>query len=619
MADTEARGCTPLFVFLTPPLLMPLSWSHTINFPSYVSRARRLHVFRLPSISCHANATHLDGASLTGQRTFLEAASKMFSASYAISLSNAFPTVPSSNCSTIPPRPRTLEETSFRHIRRDPTNLAVWYHSMPYSALVGLDVFDIPITHTAMRADNLSNPLSGPNGQLAAVVLPSAHIWPFTDNTRVLHEAFKPRRHYLPAYEGRLTDEEPPSYRSQEGPRLRLRAYIDELGAVSKPLKGILGASRHKVDPSDLEKGKAICSAKKWQNSEFGTVLLGYFRGTLKCQMHYIRFLKSPRLQKGGKGNVPSSLTAKVTVTTDLGESFLWADINLVVELVSEDGKTLLAKGKEYSWKGSDGMRSLEVSMPIPPFRNKKVSKRRMLVRPKDAKQTANDFATILHCSSKFDGDSEDGGIVAVRSMAVDVSPESSSQGSGAGLAERVFDLGKSELHIWEETGESIARHIWYATTAYLTLLSPQTASNSSSASLSPLPDLPALKQTLSKQNLQILELGAGCGVVGITMATSFPNISRTLLTDLPEASSILTQNTSPQVLTHPSSKRVSHQVLDWALPLPRNVAETRWDLVVVADCTYNPDVVPDLVATLGTVAKDYVFVPNEAFAAFLY
>lgn len=33
-------------------------------------------------------------------------------------------------------------------------------------------------------------------------------------------------------------------------------------------------------------------------------------------------------------------------------------------------------------------------------------------------------------------------------------------------------------------------------------------------------------------------------------------------------------------------------------------MANTAWDLVLIADCTYNPDVVPDLVATLGRVRE---------------
>lgn len=54
----------------------------------------------------------------------------------------------------------------------------------------------------------------------------------------------------------------------------------------------------------------------------------------------------------------------------------------------------------------------------------------------------------------------EKGGVVSVWSMEIDTRTGKS---VGSGMAERVFgfESGK-EVHIWEETGESIARHIWY-------------------------------------------------------------------------------------------------------------------------------------------------------------
>lgn len=122
----------------------------------------------------------------------------------------------------------------------------------------------------------------------------------------------------------------------------------------------------------------------------------------------------------------------------------------------------------------------------------------------------------------------------------------------------------------------------------------------------STLPRLPILETTLSQPNLNILELGAGCGIVGITLLHTLPTPSQILLTDLPEATEILTHNLTPSILGPlPSNlSKISHQVLDWSSPLPPNVAATSWDMVVVADCTYNPDVVPDLVMTLGRVAE---------------
>lgn len=127
---------------------------------------------------------------------------------------------------------------------------------------------------------------------------------------------------------------------------------------------------------------------------------------------------------------------------------------------------------------------------------------------------------------------------------------------------------------------------------SYLAAISPLTSSHPHA------PDLPLLKQALSRKDLNVLELGAGCGMVGITLSTFHPNASRILLTDLPDASEILTHNLSLR-----PSPAVTHAVLDWSDPLPPTVAATRWDVLLVADCTYNPSVVPDLVTTLRSAA----------------
>ncbi|TVY20536.1 UPF0665 family protein [Lachnellula arida] len=325
--------------------------------------------------------------------------------------------------------------------------------------------------------------------------------------------------------------------------------------------------------------------------------------------MHYIRFLKPPRLLGGRRGNAPSVLKAKVTVTTDLGESFLWANVDLVVELTDGTGKRVLERGKGYTWKGSEGMRSLEVELLIPAFRVKESGGvLRMLVRLREDFLSVENFERILGDSDEHEGTGEMGGVMAVRSMAIDIpSNQSLPIPPSTSMAERTFRFGISEIHIWEETGESIARHIWDAGL----LLSAYLASISDPSSKKALPQLPSLQQTLSQKDLAIIELGAGCGIVGITLSTLFrKQISQILLTDLPEASEILTQNlaslsssssssSSNNPNPNPNSKKISHQVLDWSSPLPQNISETKWDMVVVADCTYNPDVVPDLVQTL--------------------
>jgi hypothetical protein len=177
--------------------------------------------------------------------------------------------------------------------------------------------------------------------------------------------------------------------------------------------------------------------------------------------MHYVRFLKSPKLvrvridARDGR----QSVDAKVTVTTDLGESFLAADIGLVVCLVDGDGKNTFGPGKKYLWNGSKGARSLEVSVPV--ARVLRMGRVRMVVSPKEELYKARTFEQVLgHDATNED---ESGGVVAIRSMEINLQDGKPAE---TGMAERVFTAGDTtkEIHIWEETGESIARHVWYAT-----------------------------------------------------------------------------------------------------------------------------------------------------------
>ena len=89
---------------------------------------------------------------------------------------------------------------------------------------------------------------------------------------------------------------------------------------------------------------------------------------------------------------------------------------------------------------------------------------------------------------------------------------------------------------------------------------------------------------------LRILELGTGCGIVGIALAQTLQNASVTL-TDLPEAQEIVQRNIDEATTAENSS--LEFLELDWdsaALPSELQVKENPISLVVAADCTYNPD-----------------------------
>ena len=96
--------------------------------------------------------------------------------------------------------------------------------------------------------------------------------------------------------------------------------------------------------------------------------------------------------------------------------------------------------------------------------------------------------------------------------------------------------------------------------------------------------------------------MGSGCGIVGLQIAELCPT-SDVLLTDLTQAMDILNHNIEHAKFVSTRGK-VATAVLDWDQPLPEKIAKQRYDVVMLSDCTYNPDSIPALVKTLSLVAK---------------
>jgi hypothetical protein len=75
--------------------------------------------------------------------------------------------------------------------------------------------------------------------------------------------------------------------------------------------------------------------------------------------------------------------------------------------------------------------------------------------------------------------------------------------------------------------------------------------------------------------------------MVGITIAQIIEDAD-VYLTDLPEAQEIVQRNIN---LARPAKgSTVAFQELNWDVEIPSNIATSRLDLVVAADCTYNSD-----------------------------
>jgi predicted nicotinamide N-methyase len=95
-----------------------------------------------------------------------------------------------------------------------------------------------------------------------------------------------------------------------------------------------------------------------------------------------------------------------------------------------------------------------------------------------------------------------------------------------------------------------------------------------------------ALLPSNSAGTLKVLELGSGCGVVGIAIAQVIGG-SQVLLTDLAEAQEIVDRNIRLANLANGST--LAFQELEWENELPVSF-QSSYNLILAADCTYNSD-----------------------------
>ena len=152
--------------------------------------------------------------------------------------------------------------------------------------------------------------------------------------------------------------------------------------------------------------------------------------------VHYIRFLKAPKLHAVGV------IRALITITTDLGDDFFPCDQNLRAGLVPNNSHTTeLLQSRSILWKG--GMRVLWVEL----FAHVSPGLRLRVEAESEAKTTCSDIIAldqmplVIGCCSSL-GPLQDSGV--------------------SGRSERSLLLQSENcLKIDEDIGESIARHVW--------------------------------------------------------------------------------------------------------------------------------------------------------------
>lgn len=166
--------------------------------------------------------------------------------------------------------------------------------------------------------------------------------------------------------------------------------------------------------------------------------------------VYYIRFLKTPRTQIVKPGLV--SVSALISITTDLGDAFLAEDVVLQAQLIDASGtktnSTSILVENTYNWEA--GKRELAITTGLFKVASK-VSKVVLAIGPKTASS-----------SSTLDTDLSDAKRVPLVISGWSASFSVAQNGPAEKVIERRFVLqNDTQLRMWEETGNNIARHIW--------------------------------------------------------------------------------------------------------------------------------------------------------------
>ncbi|RYO77894.1 hypothetical protein DL766_000696 [Monosporascus sp. MC13-8B] len=325
--------------------------------------------------------------------------------------------------------------------------------------------------------------------------------------------------------------------------------------------------------------------------------------------MHYIRLLRPPTIDTSNPSDPVLSLL--LTITTDLGDSFLYPDdpimlgFRFIVDASLRTGQVLqpLDSGRPVTWEA--GMRVLNVKLRFSKEALDCEASLNVYVRGKESQMVRlSETRDLLPWRVKEDG-RQSQGLIADLTIEFDRGVFSASVRELACQHKR-DELSRVSIAIEEDIGESIARHIWDAGLVTSALLADSCRMNGKEVWIREF--LP-----LGKGDPNILEIGCGVGILGITIASIIHRAAEqqgvalthptVLLTDLPEAEERARSNISRSSRHTLSKTDIEYENLDWEdgrnsrfAPLVRS---KYWDFVVLSDCTYNVDAFPSLVGTL--------------------
>lgn len=154
--------------------------------------------------------------------------------------------------------------------------------------------------------------------------------------------------------------------------------------------------------------------------------------------VYYVRFLKTPRIQQQ-KGAI--YISALICITTDLGDSFLAEDVDLMV--IAENSSRVIFQ-KTTKWNASN--RELAITLGPLPSNLAQQSMVLTVKMPDSPEYVIPQYSPIQ---------------LVVAATSAPFGPHST---PAEKLVQRRLQYSGCEpfpMEIWEETGNSIARHIW--------------------------------------------------------------------------------------------------------------------------------------------------------------
>ncbi|KAL8714679.1 MAG: hypothetical protein Q9220_001628 [cf. Caloplaca sp. 1 TL-2023] len=277
--------------------------------------------------------------------------------------------------------------------------------------------------------------------------------------------------------------------------------------------------------------------------------------------VHCIRFLKYPYLVRAELPADSVILKTKITITTDLGESFYPGNVCVYV-FIARDTAAPTRLGTVH-WKSGNRILEIEMSVSLGFF--------------------SGDGEPRFHFTCNQSGDLD---VLQIDRLPEIISAWTDkfpniieSDGSEVLRRFRIPDGRISE--IYEATRETIAHHIWdggLVLTAWLLSCPEQ------------------LKKSIG-ECCTILELGTGCGIVSLAFG-AIMRYSSFILTDVDEHTLGYARRNA---LVAPGAWQLAP--LDWTKPHDFKLSQDL-DFIIASECIYNSDSIPDLIRTLSHLAK---------------